>query len=292
MGCVPSCVLGNRGPLAESPWPVLSCECSRLRFPDRLAHGAASCLCSRPQQCAGRPHRGHHKATVGFPAPSAALRSGLLHSAAPDGCRGPLVTDRWRFWGQWRLPCVSWAGRGSALSLSRNQGDPCSHGPFVGLRRVLEETHFWRMRSRSSLLPKVPGRRPPFAWRTSGPAAEGTGAAVSSLPQVPYETLNKRFRAAQKNIDRETSHVTMVVAELEKTLSGWPAVDSVVSLLDGVVEKLSVLKRKVSALPGCAACPAPSHGHLRAPPSPPAPGGAVAEGGPHPVLLCCRRQPS
>lgn len=65
--------------------------------------------------------------------------------------------------------------------------------------------------------------------------------------QVPYETLNKRFRAAQKNIDRETSHVTMVVTELEKTLSSsFPVVDSVVSLLDGVVEKLSALKRKVS----------------------------------------------
>ncbi|XP_030620781.1 E3 ubiquitin-protein transferase MAEA isoform X3 [Chanos chanos] len=62
--------------------------------------------------------------------------------------------------------------------------------------------------------------------------------------KVPYETLNKRFRAAQKNIDRETSHVTMVVAELEKTLSSFPVVDSVVSLLDGVVEKLSALKRK------------------------------------------------
>lgn len=67
---------------------------------------------------------------------------------------------------------------------------------------------------------------------------------------MPYETLNKRFRAAQKNIDRETSHVTMVVAELEKTLSSCPAVDSVVSLLDGVVEKLSVLKRKVGAISG------------------------------------------
>ncbi|MGH0150459.1 UNVERIFIED_CONTAM: hypothetical protein FKN15_053143 [Acipenser sinensis] len=66
----------------------------------------------------------------------------------------------------------------------------------------------------------------------------------SSQVQVPYETLNKRFRAAQKNIDRETSHVTMVVAELEKTLSSCPAVESVVSLLDGVVEKLSALKRK------------------------------------------------
>lgn len=63
---------------------------------------------------------------------------------------------------------------------------------------------------------------------------------------MPYETLNKRFRAAQKNIDRETSHVTMVVAELEKTLSSFPVVDSVVSLLDGVVEKLSALKRKVN----------------------------------------------
>lgn len=72
---------------------------------------------------------------------------------------------------------------------------------------------------------------------------------------MPYETLNKRFRAAQKNIDRETSHVTMVVAELEKTLSSCPAVDSVVSLLDGVVEKLSVLKRKVSGvLPSLQCC--------------------------------------
>lgn len=42
--------------------------------------------------------------------------------------------------------------------------------------------------------------------------------------------------------------MTMVVAELEKTLSSFPVVDSVVSLLDGVVEKLSALKRKVSFL--------------------------------------------
>ncbi|KAE8628878.1 hypothetical protein XENTR_v10000269 [Xenopus tropicalis] len=74
--------------------------------------------------------------------------------------------------------------------------------------------------------------------------------------KVPYETLNKRFRAAQKNIDRETSHVTMVVAELEKTLSSCSAVDSVVSLLDGVVEKLSVLKRKAVIQP---------HSHIPSP---------------------------
>ncbi|XP_077387432.1 E3 ubiquitin-protein transferase MAEA isoform X2 [Festucalex cinctus] len=75
----------------------------------------------------------------------------------------------------------------------------------------------------------------------SSPSTHASGSLV-----VPYETLNKRFRAAQKNIDRETSHVTMVVAELEKTLSSFPVVDSVVSLLDGVVEKLSALKRKAA----------------------------------------------
>ncbi|TNN75872.1 Macrophage erythroblast attacher [Liparis tanakae] len=74
----------------------------------------------------------------------------------------------------------------------------------------------------------------------------GHAPVLCSGGVVPYETLNKRFRAAQKNIDRETSHVTMVVAELEKTLSSFPVVDSVVSLLDGVVEKLSALKRKAA----------------------------------------------
>ena len=119
-----------------------------------------------------------------------------------------------------------------------------------------------------------------FRGDTSALPAGGADAAAFHLPQVPYETLNKRFRAAQKNIDRETSHVTMVVAELEKTLSGCPAVDSVVSLLDGVVEKLSVLKRKVSALPGRAAVPAPQLPASASAPFPGCPGGAVAEGGP------------
>ncbi|KAG9344036.1 hypothetical protein JZ751_012512 [Albula glossodonta] len=80
----------------------------------------------------------------------------------------------------------------------------------------------------------------------TGLMASGLGRCYYLITlSVPYETLNKRFRAAQKNIDRETSHVTMAVAELEKTLSGFPVVDSVVSLLDGVVEKLRALKRKV-----------------------------------------------
>lgn len=42
----------------------------------------------------------------------------------------------------------------------------------------------------------------------------------------------------------------MVVVELEKILSSCFVVDSVVSLLDGVVEKFSVFKRKVSVVFG------------------------------------------
>ena len=125
-------------------------------------------------------------------------------------------------------------------------------------------------------------------WR---PPADSVDSVAFCLLQVPYETLNKRFRAAQKNIDRETSHVTMVVAELEKTLSSCPAVDSVVSLLDGVVEKLSVLKRKVSAASGpcCLLCPQAARTPWAHPsPSCPEkglpPGGAAVEGPPSPAV--------
>lgn len=113
---------------------------------------------------------------------------------------------------------------------------------------------------------------------------------------MPYETLNKRFRAAQKSIDRETSHVSAAVAELERTLGGCPAVDSVVSLLDGVVEKLSVLKRKVSAPLARPACPGPRRRRPRLPPSPAALGGAVRRVSPsrppppRPALGLCRRE--
>ncbi|XP_078462166.1 E3 ubiquitin-protein transferase MAEA isoform X2 [Lampetra planeri] len=64
--------------------------------------------------------------------------------------------------------------------------------------------------------------------------------------KVPYETLNKRFRAAQKHVDREASHAVAAVAELERALGGCSSVGSVVSLLDGVVDKLTALKRKAA----------------------------------------------
>ena len=42
--------------------------------------------------------------------------------------------------------------------------------------------------------------------------------------QVQYEILNKRFRLAQKSIDREISHVQNVTSELEKCLQRAPTV--------------------------------------------------------------------
>ncbi|XP_002741395.1 E3 ubiquitin-protein transferase MAEA-like [Saccoglossus kowalevskii] len=70
-------------------------------------------------------------------------------------------------------------------------------------------------------------------------------ALEHSTLKVPYEILNKKFRNAQKNIDREVSHVLHVTNELEKCLENKPVtVGTVASLLDSVVDKLTVLKRK------------------------------------------------
>lgn len=68
--------------------------------------------------------------------------------------------------------------------------------------------------------------------------------------KVPYEILNKRFRSAQKIIDREVSHVQTSVAELETEVNradqSSVTVGSITDLLSGVIEKLTVLKRKAN----------------------------------------------
>lgn len=63
--------------------------------------------------------------------------------------------------------------------------------------------------------------------------------------KVPYEILNKRFRCAQKVVDREVSHVTGSLGELDKLLvSGH--VDRVVlaQQLDNIKEQLVGLRSK------------------------------------------------
>lgn len=74
-------------------------------------------------------------------------------------------------------------------------------------------------------------------------------ADVSSIEhptlKVPYDVLNKKFRLAQKTLDREVCHVTSAVNELERILfTDNRSASQISSLLGGVVEKLSSFKRK------------------------------------------------
>ncbi|KAL3864401.1 hypothetical protein ACJMK2_006087 [Sinanodonta woodiana] len=63
--------------------------------------------------------------------------------------------------------------------------------------------------------------------------------------KVPYEILNKKFRAAQKNIDREVSRVQTAGNEFEACLQKKEVtVGEVTVALDSMVEKLKMLKRK------------------------------------------------
>uniref|UniRef100_A0A0A9YIX7 E3 ubiquitin-protein transferase MAEA n=2 Tax=Lygus hesperus TaxID=30085 RepID=A0A0A9YIX7_LYGHE len=63
--------------------------------------------------------------------------------------------------------------------------------------------------------------------------------------KVPYEILNKKFRAAQKQLDREVSHVQSAALEVERGLGTERcSVADINQLLGGMVEKLQVLKRK------------------------------------------------
>lgn len=58
--------------------------------------------------------------------------------------------------------------------------------------------------------------------------------------------LNKRFRSAQKAIDKEAARAQATGNELEKTLQRPVTVGEVSSVLGTMVENLSFLKRKVS----------------------------------------------
>lgn len=62
--------------------------------------------------------------------------------------------------------------------------------------------------------------------------------------KVPYEILNKKFRIAQKAIDREYNQFHIVTAEVEKSLSNGSTVNEITKLMGGFVEKIKILKRK------------------------------------------------
>lgn len=63
---------------------------------------------------------------------------------------------------------------------------------------------------------------------------------------MPYEILNKKFRMTQKTLDRELSAILQTATtDLERGLDqSEPIVGNIAKLLDGVVDKLQILKRK------------------------------------------------
>lgn len=85
-----------------------------------------------------------------------------------------------------------------------------------------------------------------FASGVLGESAEMSDIKALEHPtlKVPYEILNKKFRAAQKSMDREVSHVQSGAAELEKSLRDKTAAGQLRGQLAGLLEKLELLRRK------------------------------------------------
>ncbi|CAF4314718.1 unnamed protein product, partial [Adineta steineri] len=61
---------------------------------------------------------------------------------------------------------------------------------------------------------------------------------------VPYETLNKRYRHAQKQIDRDSAQLLATVAELDRSTQSTATIDT----LKRVLERAITLKRKAREL--------------------------------------------
>lgn len=68
-----------------------------------------------------------------------------------------------------------------------------------------------------------------------------------STLKVPYEVLNKKFRVAQKNLDRELDQIQHSSRDVENLITKTktlPTVDEVGALVGNVVERIQILKRK------------------------------------------------
>lgn len=65
-----------------------------------------------------------------------------------------------------------------------------------------------------------------------------------STLKVPYEVINKKFRVAQKSVDREVDQIQNFSKEVEKALMIRPIISDVSKLVGSVVQRLQVLKRK------------------------------------------------
>ncbi|RXG72904.1 Macrophage erythroblast attacher [Armadillidium vulgare] len=75
---------------------------------------------------------------------------------------------------------------------------------------------------------------------------QDTGCNVKNNYRYPMKLLNKRFRLAQKSIDRELCHVTNAVSELEKVLiSDTKDKNQITSLIGGVNGEIKFFQKEV-----------------------------------------------
>ncbi|KAF2359242.1 CTLH/CRA C-terminal to LisH motif domain [Trinorchestia longiramus] len=71
-------------------------------------------------------------------------------------------------------------------------------------------------------------------------------ALEHSTVKVPYEVLNRKFRTAQKVLEREASVATSCASEVQAALSGSPIPppEQLTQMIKGVMSQVSSLKRK------------------------------------------------
>ncbi|OQR76237.1 macrophage erythroblast attacher isoform 1 [Tropilaelaps mercedesae] len=154
------------------------------------------------------------------------------------------------FRGFWRIPPLTDAFASKGISSLTTQSLPNQ------AKAVFEKTTFLKVQILMYFSSTVLGRvifdrgsssriLERYPYEPPSPMADIKSLEYPTL-KVPYEMLNKKFRTAQKNIDREVSHVTAVTAELEKSCSsgGRGSMGEIKQLLGSVVEKLNLLKRK------------------------------------------------
>lgn len=67
-----------------------------------------------------------------------------------------------------------------------------------------------------------------------------------STLKVPYEVINKKFRAVQKVIDREIDQIQNITRDVNKTMakSVHPTIAEIEKLVNCVVQRVHMLKRK------------------------------------------------
>ncbi|VVC95154.1 unnamed protein product, partial [Leptidea sinapis] len=64
--------------------------------------------------------------------------------------------------------------------------------------------------------------------------------------KVPYEVFNKKYRNAQRVLDVEARQVASAAGDLDATVKRGSTAGEIETLLDGMVEKLTTMKRKAS----------------------------------------------